>query len=133
MLASSYRLKKEPTIYVPPIDPQTKPDQYGTLFSPWVPMGLTKISRNVLQKMVDHYRTDFEFTDAYQGKLIKTVALFALTFDIVKEDRAVWGAPIGERVLLSEDYSFCKRARDLDIPIHVMVEPVPHVGSFVFV
>lgn len=131
-VGARYRLKKEPVIYVPPVDPQAAPDEHGTLPVDYVPMGLVKISRTILQRMVDHYRDELEFLDVYEGKAHKTVALFSLIFDTIKEDRAIFGAPLGARVLLSEDYSFCKRARDLDIPLRLMVEPVPHVGSFVF-
>jgi hypothetical protein len=133
-IASRYRLKKEPVIYVPPVDPLAKPDSWGCIPVDFVPLGLVKVSRNVLQKMWDHYKEELGFLDVYQGKTHDTVALFQLILTKVEEGSlsALMGAPVGKTVLLSEDYSFSKRARDIGIPIHLMIEPVPHVGGYVF-
>jgi len=133
IVAARYRQKLEKVVYIPLLPVDAKPDEYNTFSVDYIPMGLVCMSRKALQKMVDHYRDELECQDLYHGKMKPTVMLFNLIRETVERDWSGMGAPIGSKVLLSEDYSFSKRARALDIPIHLMVEPVPHVGDFVFV
>jgi len=138
IVGARYRLKKEPAVYVPPMDPDAKPDEYGTVATDYLGMGFVRIKRSALQKMWDEYSKpehELDFVDVHKGEQQKTIALFMMGFEVIGEgdspDR--FGAPRGARVLLSEDYAFCKRARKLDIPIRMMVEPVPHSGPMLFV
>jgi hypothetical protein len=137
IVGARYRLKKDPAVYVPPLDPLQTPDEHGTIATDYLPMGLVRITRSAVQQMWDEYSKPehgLMFMDVVDGKKFDTCALFMMTFEVIGEGASPerFGAPKGARVLLSEDYAFCKRARNLGIPIRMMVEPVPHAGPTMF-
>lgn len=86
-------------------------------------LGLTLLSRECLEKMEKAYAETLTFLDDAPGEgYAPTVALFQL---IINE----------KQQLLSEDYSFCKRWRDLGGQVLMYVgpgAPIDHVGGHVF-
>lgn len=89
-----------------------------------VNMGFTLITRACLETMADHYRQSLGFSDVVGPDLVPTVALFQLVLTS--------GNP---RVLLSEDYSFCHRWREIGGKVHAYVgdgAPLDHVGPYVY-
>lgn len=81
-----------------------------------VPMGLTLISRACAKMMAEHYAPALTFVDSGNKP---TVGLFQLM--------------IRNGMLLSEDYSFCRRWTDLGGEVHVYTgagTPVMHVGTY---
>jgi hypothetical protein len=100
-------------------------DDQGCLRVDRVAGGFTLIARSCLEQMVDHYRHSPElvYDDEFDGTIPKreTVALFQLI--------------LRDRVLLSEDYSFCTRWTDLGGEIHLYLgpgSPLDHVGGYRF-
>lgn len=83
-----------------------------------VGLGFTLIRRHVLEKMVKHYDGALGFTDHIEGRGFHTVALFQL-----------W---LKDGDLLSEDYSFCRRWRDIGGDVHVLIDPARHIGTYAF-
>jgi hypothetical protein len=87
----------------------------------YLPMGFTLVSRACLQTMTEHYKASLGFVDVVQNVGHETVALFQLM--------------IRDNVLLSEDYSMCRRWRDIGGEAHIFVgdgSPLAHVGGHVF-
>lgn len=89
-------------------------------------LGLTLCTRECLEKMVTHYGQDstlvFQDSSRPGAKSRRTVSLFQLF--------------IRDEHLLSEDYSFCTRWRDIGGVIHLYLgpgSPCAHVGEHVFV
>lgn len=82
-------------------------------------MGFTMIRREVLEKMISVY-PELRFRDNVDGTIHTTYALFQLMID----------GPTGD--LLSEDYSFCKRWRDMGGEIHLILDPAVHIGEHAF-
>jgi hypothetical protein len=81
--------------------------------------GFMMLSRSCCERMVEAYRKDLTFTDLVDGRKRETVALFQL---IIRADR----------ILLSEDYSFCERWRAIGGKVMVMAAPASHVGRHVY-
>ncbi len=87
-----------------------------------VGMGFTFISRGCMSTMVEHYRPTLAFDDVEAGEAAgEVVALFHLM--------------LRDRRLLSEDYSFAQRWRDIGGKCHIFCgdgAPLNHIGSSVF-
>lgn len=82
-----------------------------------VGMGFTMITRGALEKMIERH-PELAFVDSIDGAEHKTTALFQLM--------------LTGRDLLSEDFSFCRRWRDLGGDIWIVLDPAAHVGAHVF-
>jgi hypothetical protein len=82
-------------------------------------LGFTMIRREAIEKMIAAH-PELYFRDAVDGTVHPTFALFQLIIDPVNRD------------ILSEDYSFCRRWRDLGGEIHMILDPASHVGEHVF-
>lgn len=89
--------------------------------------GFVLTSRDCLESMADQYKNDLWFSDNHDpNNLHKTVALFMPMFASDYHH---------ERMLLSEDYSFCHRWRAMNGKIHMYLgegSPLSHQGSHVF-
>jgi hypothetical protein len=83
-----------------------------------VGLGFTLIRRHALERMCDHYRGELGFLDNVEGQRHATVALFQLF--------------LKDGDLLSEDYSFCRRWRDIGGEVHVLIDPARHIGTHAF-
>ena len=86
-----------------------------------IPLGFTLTSRDCLALMAEHYYAALRFEDIRGGERVPTVALFL---------QEIVGS-----VLLSEDYSFCHRWRQIGGKVHVYVgdgAPLDHHGSCVY-
>ncbi len=82
-------------------------------------LGFMVISRTALEKMVKHYYEEKRFIE----KGTEAVALFDLIIDPAT------------RGLLSEDYSFCKRWKDIGGNVHLYLGPysdIAHVGAHTY-
>jgi hypothetical protein len=86
--------------------------------------GLMWTSMTALRALVDHYRDELWFCE--QG--IEAVAIFALL--ITPQATAPDGSRF--RQLLSEDFSFFERWRNIGGRSFMLLEPCAHVGSHVF-
>jgi hypothetical protein len=95
-------------------------------------MGFMLTTTTCLQKIVDAYRSTLSFGDtAANGDPVWTVAIFQLMI----QGKQVSKGPYPLGALLSEDYSFCERAKACGfIPQMYLGEgsPVDHVGTHVF-
>lgn len=92
-------------------------DAHGCTEVAGVGLGCALISRACLEAMVEHYRQELEVEDA-RGPM---VAIFQLV--------------IRGRSLLSEDYSFCRRWRDLGGKVWLYLgegSPVTHHGTYTY-
>jgi hypothetical protein len=86
--------------------------------------GMMMISRRCLDAMTERY-ADLLFTDVVNGKGTPTVALFMQM--LTKEE--------GYPLLLGEDYSFCRRWRDMGGKIYLYIgehAPVTHHGEHAY-
>jgi hypothetical protein len=86
-----------------------------------MPGGFMKMSRNMLEKMTEHYAPTLTYAEKYNssGKLVR---LFH-PYDYTHDD--------GSRHSLSEDYSFCQRWRDMGGKVYVDVMiTMGHVGKY---
>ncbi len=84
-------------------------------------LGMTLIKRHVLQSMVDAYRDELWFRDDAEGGA-ETVAIFQLAIN-------------SERLLLTEDYSFCERLKAQGFKTYMYLgvgSPVDHSGIYTF-
>lgn len=100
-------------------------DDVGCIKVDRVAGGFTLVERHVVETMREHYRADpaLLYDDEFDGtkKPRETVALYQL---IVKD-----------RVLLSEDYSFCERWAAIGGESHLYLgpgAPLDHVGGYRF-
>lgn len=86
--------------------------------------GMMMISRACLDAMTEHY-PELTFTDVVDGKGTPTVALFhQMLFEVN-----------GNKLLLGEDYSFCKRWRDMGGKIQLYIgehSPATHHGEHAY-
>ena len=81
----------------------------------YVATGFMMIKRAVVEKMVEHYREELKFF--YQGS-DKAVHLFHPIIDSDNND-----------LFLTEDYAFCKRARDIGFKCYMSKRfELPHIG-----
>lgn len=94
-----------------------------------IAMGFMLMSVSVLEKMIETHRRELWFTDVRPGEpTVERVAIFAQMFG--PESTTADGKRF--RTLDSEDYSFCRRWRDLGGKVHMYVgpfAPLAHVGS----
>ncbi len=84
-------------------------------------LGMTLIKRHVLQHMVDAYLEELWFRDDAEGG-VETVAIFQLMIN-------------SERLLLTEDYSFCERLKAQGFKTWMYLgpgSPVDHSGMYTF-
>ena len=85
----------------------------------YVATGFMLVKREVIEKMFEHYREELSFT--YQGDL----DLVHLFHPIIDESTG--------RLFLTEDYAFCKRARDIGFRCYMSKRfELPHIGVFEF-
>lgn len=83
--------------------------------------GFTLVSRHCAEVMTEHYGPMLTFRDGIDGQFTPTVALFNLM--------------IRDGLLLSEDFSFCQRWKDIGGEVSLYVgpcSPVNHLGSHLF-
>ena len=81
----------------------------------YVATGFMLIKRAVVEKMVEHYKEELAFF--YQGTS-EAVHLFHPIIDVESD-----------RLFLTEDYAFCKRARDLGFRCYMSKRfELPHIG-----
>lgn len=100
-------------------------DMESGLFEVWgVPGGFMRIKRHVLEKMVAHYGPELTAYDAMVPGG-KTCRLFdPYWFEDAKD---------GCRRVLSEDYAFCQRWRDMGGQVFMDVNiPMAHIGTHAF-
>ena len=83
-----------------------------------VGLGFTLVRRHVLEKMVTRYKDELGFIDSIEGRRWPTVALFQLY--------------LKDGDLLSEDYSFCRRWREMGGDVHLLIDPARHIGTYSF-
>lgn len=89
-----------------------------------LPGGCTLVKVSALKRMVDAY-PELQFMDVINGEKFPTAALFQL---MIKD------TPDG-RDLLSEDYSFCERAKAIGIQPHLYFgpgSPADHMGGYLW-
>ena len=104
-----------------PIDYASSPAPGGedtdTLFETiYVATGFMLVKREVIEKMVDHYHDELKFT--YQSVGDRATHLFHPIID--KENN---------NLFLTEDYAFCKRARDIGFKCYMSKRfELPHTG-----
>lgn len=86
-----------------------------------LPGGFVKMSRSMLEKMTAHYGPEMTCLDrAVPGG--RTVRLF---------DPYWWTDEKGEKRVLSEDYAFCQRWRDIGGKVYLDVTiPMGHIGQY---
>jgi hypothetical protein len=125
IVCAPYPMKREPpTLPVKPLDP---PHCEGDLVEcEAVPMGFTLISRAAAATMREAYAHELAFRDMLPDGPVETVSLFHLKFAETAQS---------ERVLLSEDYSFCWRARWIGFRVWAFMgdgAPLDHVGGHVY-
>ena len=85
----------------------------------YVATGFMLVKREVVEKMVEHYREELKFF--YQGAE-GAVHLFQPIIDKENND-----------LFLTEDYAFCKRARDIGFRCYMSKRfELPHTGVFEF-
>lgn len=96
----------------------------GCTEAEFVAMGFMLTSVGCLQKMWDAYLPTLSFGDVIDGEVHQTCGMFQL---LLPEK------PMGP--LMSEDYSFCKRWRNIGGQVQVYLgpgSPVDHVGTHVY-
>ena len=87
-------------------------DSFETIY---VATGFMLVKRDVILKMYEHYREELEFQ--YQG----TQGIVHL-FDPIIDESGTY---------LTEDYAFCKRARDMGYKCYMSNKfELPHTGTF---
>ena len=86
-----------------------------------MPGGFMRIRREVLEKMVEHYREELGAADqSVEGSPSYVVRLFD----------PYWYVHDGKRMALSEDYAFCQRAIDMGFTVKMDAAiPMAHIGS----
>lgn len=92
--------------------------------------GFTLTSRACLERLWKAFAPTLSFGDVIDDRLYWTVALFQL---LLPQQSAT--APYAIDPLLSEDYSFCQRWRDIGGKVQMYVgvgSPLHHVGAHVF-
>jgi hypothetical protein len=99
-------------------------DDSGCVAVDGLPFGLLLTSTAALRMLVERHREELWYRDGD----IEGVAIFQL---LLTETRM---APDGSRFrnLLSEDYSFCTRWRNVGGQIHMLLDPCAHVGTHRF-
>lgn len=134
VLAAPYPRKRIPTQF--PYKPLAKnqPVVHDCIEVEWIAFGFVLTSRSCLETMCDAYSNEW-FTDMHTGEPSEVVALFKQVHtresQIVKAD----GSKMRFRELLSEDYSFCHRWREIGGLVHMYVgegAPLGHVGGHVY-
>lgn len=93
----------------------------------YVPMGFCLLSRALIVRMVEHaaFRAELLYVDRFDDKMTDVVGLFQLTISEVN----------GRRLLLSEDFSFCERARSVGFAPWLYVgegSKLQHLGAMAF-
>lgn len=82
----------------------------------YAPAGFMMLSRSCCELLVEACRKDLSFRDVGgRGAQVRMVAVFQLM--------------IRNELLLSEDFSFCQRWRDLGDKCWVLADPADHVGA----
>jgi hypothetical protein len=102
----------------------------GCLPVDWMGFGFMLSSRACLERMWRHYAPTLSYGDAVDGMLSWTVGLFQL---LMPPQNATPPYAVGP--LLSEDYSFCKRWRDIGGEVQMYIgagSPLNHIGPHVF-
>jgi hypothetical protein len=99
-------------------------DEASGLAEVWgMPGGFMRIRRQVLEKMIAHYGDDLTALD-HDVPGGKTVRLF---------DPYWWTDDDGNKRVLSEDYAFCQRWRDMGGKVFMDTRiPMAHVGMHAF-
>jgi hypothetical protein len=88
-----------------------------------MPGGFMKMSRAMLERMADHYRGELGIFD-HMVPSQRTVRMF---------DPYWWTDEQGNRRVLSEDYAFCQRWRDIGGKVYMDVSiPMAHIGTHAF-
>jgi len=114
IVAVSYTNKKEPLRWVHSIQPETC-EILGVGF------GFTMTARHVLERLA---KDATWYVDYFSGGNIETPNVFGQLYDRF---------PGTERdTLLSEDYSFCKRAREAGFKIELVPGLIHHAGGHVW-
>lgn len=86
--------------------------------------GCILMSRRCLQSMWDRYHDELWYVDNHPSYgTRKCVALFQLMISEVQDNH-----PLGNRQLLGEDYSFCKRWQQMGGEVYMYVGPHCEVG-----
>jgi hypothetical protein len=111
IVAASYTNKKEPLRWVHSLDPRT-----GEILG--VGFGFTMTARHVLEKLAKEAKW---YVDYFQGGNIEVPNIFGQMYDRFP------GTEVD--TLLSEDYSFCKRARDAGFKIEMVPGVIHHAGG----
>ena len=88
------------------------------------PTGMMLISRDVLQRVSDHYRDELLCVNDISGSR-ELVPEYVAVFDCMR-------CPVSKRAL-SEDFAFCRRAQAIDIEIWAdLASPLSHTGFMTF-
>ena len=104
-------------------EPSSDVDATGCMRCNAVATGFMLISRECAQKTATRYRDELYSYDPFDDAEVVNVFQLAFTEDL------------GKRILLSEDYSFCYRWRQMGGDVHLYAgegAPLGHVGSHVF-
>lgn len=99
-------------------------DAHGCIEVDALPFGLMLTSTAALRRMVEHYAG--RLTYRHEGKPIVALFQLLLTPEVIGPDGQPW------RELLSEDYSFCRRWRQIGGTVHMLLDACSHVGGHVF-
>jgi hypothetical protein len=108
IVAASYTNKKEPLRWVHSLDAEGKILGVG--------FGFTMTARHVIEKLASEAKW---YVDYFAGGALETPNLFGQLYDQMG----------GHETLLSEDYSFCKRAREAGFRIEIEPGLIHHVGG----
>lgn len=98
--------------------PTSDIESNGALEVEGVPLGCALLTRNMLARMSEKYAADTYQDTLPGGSIVDTVALFQLR--------------LGHGALLSEDYSFCVRWREMGEKVFLYLgrgSPVSHMGE----
>lgn len=111
------------------------PFENGAVPVEWLAFGFMLTSRHCLECMVEHYKEEW-FTDGHDSNNPhETVALFRQVMTKTEMVTMPDGTRRRHRELLSEDYSFCHRWRQMNGTILMYVgegSPLAHVGRHSF-
>jgi hypothetical protein len=97
---------------------EIKVDPDGCVEVAGLPMGCALLSRSVLDRMVEHYRSDLAIDDDDGSELVE-----------------LFWAPMRNRRRPSEDYAFCERWREMGGKVWLYLgpgSPVTHHGDWAF-
>jgi hypothetical protein len=102
------------------VDGMDAPQQFQLAEVDYMGFGFMLLSRACLARMTEAYREQLLYKDKFMGSRADVVALFQL---MIKPET---------RDLLSEDYAFCQRWRDIGGKVYCATDTASHIGGYMF-